>query len=169
MNDAPPETKRLLSVKRIALGTTEGRRPLGALPVGRIIWGDASRDYLSNFLRATAAPLAAITASTAAAPRGAASPVAGRLAACEESSLDSSPSLFASAPEPLPASDPSPELSPEPDPEPLPVPEPLLPEPLSEPDPPLLSEPAPEPLPEPLSVPGSLSPLEPDPLPAFSS
>ena len=30
MDDAPPETKRLLSVRRIALGATKGRRPLGA-------------------------------------------------------------------------------------------------------------------------------------------
>lgn len=80
MDDAPPETKRLLSVRRIALGATKGRRPLVAFPFGRIVWGDASRNYLSNFLRATAAPLAAITASAAAAPRGATSPVAGRLA-----------------------------------------------------------------------------------------
>ena len=79
MNDVPPETKRLLSVKRIAL-SAKGKAPLVAFPVSRIVWGDASRNYLSNFLRATAAPLAAITASAAAAPRGAASPVAGRLA-----------------------------------------------------------------------------------------
>lgn len=80
MDDASPETKQLLSMKRIALGVTKGRRPLGAFPVSRIVWGDASRNYLSNLLRATAAPLAAITASAAATPRGAASPVAGRLA-----------------------------------------------------------------------------------------
>lgn len=80
MNDVLSETKRLLSVKRIALSATKGRRPLGAFPVSRIIWGDASRNYLSDLLRATTNPLTAATASAAAAPRGAASPVAGRLA-----------------------------------------------------------------------------------------
>ena len=80
MNDVPPETKRLLSVKRNRPERDKGKAPLVAFPVSRIVWGDASRNYLSNFLRATAAPLAAITASAAAAPRGAASPVAGRLA-----------------------------------------------------------------------------------------
>lgn len=161
MNDVLSETKRLLSVKRIALSATKGRRPLGAFPVSRIVWGDASRNYLSNFLRATAAPLAAITASAAAAPRGAASPVAGRLAVCEKSSLPLafSPSPFALEPssEPL-LEDPLSEPAPEPEPESEPPFEPLL-EPPFEPDP----------LPEPLSEPGPLSPSEPDPPPAFSS
>lgn len=161
MNDVLSETKRLLSVKRIALSATKGRRPLGAFPVSRIVWGDASRNYLSNFLRATAAPLAAITASAAAAPRGAASPVAGRLAVCEESSLPLafSPSPFALEPssEPL-LEDPLSEPAPEPEPESEPPFEPLL-EPPFEPDP----------LSEPLSEPGPLSPSEPDPPPAFSS
>lgn len=79
MNDVPPETKRLLSIRETRLNEPEGRRHLGAFPVSRIVWGDASRNYLSNFLRATANPLAAATVSAAAAPRGAASPVAGRL------------------------------------------------------------------------------------------
>lgn len=173
MNDVLSETKRLLSVKRIALSATKGRCPLGAFPVSRIVWGDASRNYLSNFLRATANPLAAITASAAAAPRGAASPVAGRLAVCEESSLPLafSPSPFALEPssEPLledPLSEPAPE--PEPESEPPFEPDPLS-EPLSEPAPPLLPEPVPEPFSEPLSEPGPLSPSEPDPPPAFSS
>ena len=161
MSDVLSETKRLLSVKRIALSATKGRRPLGAFPVSRIVWGDASRNYLSNFLRATAAPLAAITASAAAAPRGAASPVAGRLAVCEESSLPLafSPSPFALEPssEPL-LEDPLSEPAPEPEPESEPPFEPLL-EPPFEPDP----------LSEPLSEPGPLSPSEPDPPPAFSS
>lgn len=161
MNDVLSETKRLLSVKRIALSATKGRRPLGAFPVSRIVWGDASRNYLSNFLRATAAPLAAITASAAAVPRGAASPVAGRLAVCEESSLPLafSPSPFALEPssEPL-LEDPLSEPAPEPEPESEPPFEPLL-EPPFEPDP----------LSEPLSEPGPLSPSEPDPPPAFSS
>lgn len=161
MNDVLSETKRLLSVKRIALSATKGRRPLGAFPVSRIVWGDASRNYLSNFLRATAAPLAAITASAAAAPRGAASPVAGRLAVCEESSLPLafSPSPFALEPssEPL-LEDPLSEPAPEPEPESEPPFKPLL-EPPFEPDP----------LSEPLSEPGPLSPSEPDPPPAFSS
>lgn len=161
MNDVLSETKRLLSVKRIALSATKGRRPLGAFPVSRIVWGDASRNYLSNFLRATAAPLAAITTSAAAAPRGAASPVAGRLAVCEESSLPLafSPSPFALEPssEPL-LEDPLSEPAPEPEPESEPPFKPLL-EPPFEPDP----------LSEPLSEPGPLSPSEPDPPPAFSS
>ena len=181
MNDVLSETKRLLSVKRIALSATKGRRPLGAFPVSRIVWGDASRNYLSNFLRATANPLAAITASAAAAPRGAASPIAGRLAVCEESSLPLafSPSPFALEPssEPL-LEDPLSEPAPEPEPESEPPFEPLLEppfepdplsEPLSEPAPPLLPEPVPEPFSEPLSEPGPLSPSEPDPPPAFSS
>ena len=135
----------------------KGKAPLVAFPVSRIVWGDDSCGYLSSFLRATATPLAATTASTAAAPRGAASPVAGRLAVCEESSLPLafSPSPFALEPssEPLledPLSEPAPELEPESEPpfepllEPPFEPDPLS-EPLSEPAPPLLPEPVPEP------------------------
>lgn len=99
MNDVLSETKRLLSVKRIALSATREGAPC-RLPRQSHRMGRCFPKLSVELPACNRRPTRRHYGKRSSRPKGAASPVAGRLAVCEESSLPLafSPSPFALEP-----------------------------------------------------------------------